>query len=184
MTLVEEAGMGTLEVFPLPHDEATLTTLLTEIFTDHWHTVRFGPLIQGAVFEIAAPQAPHKIAMQDGYMTVDFGAWHFHLCIGEHRGSPRSPTSPELAYHRRTQRVELYRNITGGAPISWGLRLYNGADEQQITVMLPNPFLSEETGMPGPPDWTRLALWDHLRQRYLGLAPEPRDRAAARFVHP
>lgn len=184
MTVIDEPGMGLLEIFPLPTDESTLLALLTEIFRDHWQTVRFGPLIQGAVFEILAPQAPRGIVMLDGYLTVDFAAWHFHLCIGDHRGSPHSPTPPELARHRRTARAEFYRCIAGGAPVSWALRLFNGAGEQQLTVMLPNPFLSDEAGILRTPDWSRLALWDGLRERYLGLAPDLRDRSASAFVHP
>jgi len=184
MRTVDEEGMGSLEIFPLPTEEPALCALLTDLFSEHWQTIRFGTLIQGAVFEIAAPNAPEKISMMDGYMTVDFGAWHFHLCIGEHRGSEGHPVSPALARHRRTARAELYRIVNGGAPSSWGLRLFNGADEQQLTVMLPNPFLSEEFGLLDTPDWTQLALWDRLRSRYLHLESDPRDRSAKAFVHP
>lgn len=184
MKLIEEEGMGVLEVFPFPAEEALLRRLLTELFTEHWQAVRFGTLIQGAVFEIAAPNAPRRITMQDGYLTVDFGDWHFHLCIGEHHGTAKNPVSRELALHRRTARAELYRNVTGGAPISWALRLFNGAGEQQLTVMLPNPFLSEHQGILKKPDWNRLFLWDSLRERYLGLKPDARDRSARAFVHP
>lgn len=184
MKVIEEEGMGVLEVFPIPTEEALLRRLLTELFTEHWQAVRFGTLIQGAVFEIAAPNAPQRIGMLDGYLTVDFGTWHFHLCIGEHRGTVVNPISPELALHRRTARAELYRNVTSGAPISWALRLFNGAGEQQITVMLPNPFLSDEHGILKTPDWNRLFLWDSLRANYLGLAPDARDRSAQAFVHP
>jgi hypothetical protein len=184
MRTVVEEGMGSLEIFPLPTEEPALRALLTDLFSQHWQTIRFGTLIQGAVFEIAAPNAPEKISMMDGYMTVDFGAWHFHLCIGEHRGSAGHPVSPELAHHRRTARAEMYRIVDGGAPSSWGLRLFNGAGEQQLTVMLPNPFLSEESGLLERPDWTQLALWDRLRSRYLHLESDPRDRSAKAFVHP
>ncbi|MCK9932713.1 hypothetical protein MXD62_37195 [Frankia sp. Mgl5] len=59
--------------------------------------------------------------MYDGYVTVDFGAWHFHLCIGEHTASG--------------------------------------------------------------PDFGRLAAWDALRERYLGLGPDPRDRSGTGFRH-
>jgi hypothetical protein len=180
---VEEAGMGTLEIFPLPTDEATLRSLLTEVFTDHWRHVRFGPLIQGAAWEIAVSEAPRKISMLDGYLTVDFETWHFHLCIGEHRGSPGHPVDPQLAHRRRTGRAELYRNVSSGAPTSWAVRLRNGAGEEQITVFLPNPFLSDDMQILPEPDWSRLRLWDHLRQRYLGLEPDPRDREASGFVH-
>jgi hypothetical protein len=182
MRQVEEEGVGALELFALSTEEADLRALLTELFAEHWQHIRFGTLIQGAVFEIAAPNAPRKISMLDGYLTVDFGAWHFHLCIGAHRGSPRKRVSNELALHRRTARAELYRIVSGGAPVSWGLRLFNGAGEQQITVMLPNPFLSDH-GILKKPDWNRLFLWDSLRARYLQLQADPRDRSAKAFVH-
>ena len=184
MYTTEEPGLGTVEVFPLPTDEETLRRLLVEVFTDHWEHVRFGPMIQGSAWEIAAPAPPAKMAMLDGYLTVDFGTWHFHLCIGEHRGSPGHPIQPELAQHRRTGRAELYRLTDGGAPTSWGVRLFNGAGEEQISILLPNPFLSDAMDLLPEPDWSRLALWDHLRARYLGLGPDPQDRVATRFVHP
>jgi hypothetical protein len=183
MRVVEEEGMGLLEIFPLSTEEADLLALFTEIFTEHWQHVRFGTLIQGSVFEVAAPNAPHKISMLDGYLTVDFGSWHFHLCIGPHRGSTRHPVPTGLALHRRTARAELYRIVADGAPVSWGLRLFNGAGEQQITVMLPNPFLSDH-GILRKPDWNRLLLWDRLRARYLHLTEaDPRDRSAKAFIH-
>ena len=183
MRVVEEEGMGLLEIFPLSTEEKDLLALFTEIFTEHWQHVRFGTLIQGAVFEIAAPNAAQKISMLDGYLTVDFGTWHFHLCIGPHRGSRNNPVAPGLALHRRTARAELYRIVADGAPVSWGLRLFNGAGEQQITVMLPNPFLSDHAIL-RKPDWNRLLLWDRLRARYLHLTEaDPRDRSAKAFVH-
>jgi hypothetical protein len=175
--------MGRLEIFALEPAEAVLLALLKEIFTEHWDKVQFGPLIQGAVWEIQAAGPPEKVSMLDGYLTVDFGSWHFHICIGEHKGSRYKPTSPELAAHRHTARAEFYRVINkDGTPDSWGLRLFNGQDEQQLTVFLPNPFLSAEM-KPQKPDWSRLALWDHLRRKYLGLEPETKDRSGKRMIH-
>lgn len=183
MQTIDEPGMGLLEVFPLPVDESTLHSLLADVFTNYWQSVRFGPLIQGAAYEIAAPCAAH-VTMLDGYITFDFEAWHLHLCIGEHHGSRRTPTPPALARHRRTARAEFFRIVSSGAPTSWGLRLFNGADEQQLTVMFPNPFLSDTGKRLHPPDWTRLSAWDGLRQRHLGMESDPRDRAATTFYHP
>ena len=125
--------------------------------------------------------------MLDGYLTVAFGASHFHLCIGAHRG-PRYDRTPEaLARHRRTSRAELYRRLdrASGAPISWGLRLFNGEGEQQTTILLPNPFLSPDSDkVLKTPEWSRLALWDRLRARWLGLdEPDPVDRSGKRFRH-
>lgn len=182
--IVEEPGNGTLEIFPLQPDEAALTALMTELFRDHWDKIHFGPLIQGAVFEIKVTQPPQRIGMLDGYLTVDFGVWHFHLCIGEHKGSKTRPVDPELARHRRTGRAEFYRRLNPDGTVgSWGIRLFNGKGENQIYIFLPNPFLTDEMKFRQEPDWSRLALWDDLRQRYLGLPPDPKDRSGRTMFH-
>jgi hypothetical protein len=181
-TVRQEPGMGTVEVFALPVDEPTLLSVLRDVFEKYWHQIRFGVLIQGAVFEIRASGPPH-IGMLDGYVTVDLGASHFHICIGEHHGDPGHPIAPELARHRRCHRAELYRVLHDDAPVSWGLRMFNGADEQQLTIMLPNPFLDDEQQPLTIPDWDRLECWDALRGTYLNLTPEERDRTAVRFHH-
>lgn len=174
-----------VDVFELPSDEASLEKLLRGLFTEHWQDITFGPLIQGAAWEMKAAQAPDRIGMMDGYLTVAFGAPHFHICIGEHRGTRASPVSPELAHHRRTARAELYRRISrDGSPVSWGLRLFNGKGEQQITVLLPNPFLDGDDKILKTPDWSRLTLWDRLRAEWLGSAdPDPIDRSGKGFRH-
>jgi hypothetical protein len=185
MRTVDEPGMGRLEIFPLPVDEKSLLALIVDVFETDWATIQFGVLIQGAAWEVKAPGPPRKIALLDGYVTVDFGAWHFHLCIGPTVGLGASPTPPDLARHRRTARAELYRilNADTGAPQSWGLRLHNGRDEQQMTVFLPNPFLTDRGGPARPPDWSRLAAWDRLRRKFLGLDPDPADRSGTGFRH-
>jgi hypothetical protein len=151
-----------VDVHPLPADEAALEELLRDLYEQHWDKITFGPLIQGAAWEFRAPHAPTHVGMLDGYLTVAFGASHFHLCIGPHKGSRNNPTPEALARHRRTARAELYRRLDkSGAPVSWGLRLYNGQDEQQVTFLLPNPFLSPDTDkVLETPDWSRLDLWD------------------------
>ena len=180
----DEPGVGRLHVWPLEPSAALLEEILRDLFENHWRAITFGPLIQGSAWEIQAEAPPRRIGMLDGYLTVDLGSWHFHLCIGEHRGTAANPTPPALARHRRTKRAELYRRINAdGAPDSWGLRLLNGHDEQQLTVLLPNPFLGDHHEYLPAPDWSRLALWDHLRQTYLGLPPDPFDRTGTRFIH-
>jgi hypothetical protein len=182
--LVEEIGNGKLEIFDLDTSEAFLTELLTDLFTNYWNGIQFGTLIQGAVYEFKASQAPVKVSSLDGYLTVDFGTWHFHICIGENKGTKRSPISSELAYIRKTSRAELYRRLNPDGSIGgWGLRLFNGQNENQLTVFLPGPFLSDELKFLKEPDWSRLALWDYLRQKYLGLAPEAVDRSGKTMFH-
>lgn len=175
-----------VDVLPLPADEASLERLLRDLFEKHWHAITFGPILQGAAWEIRAPHAPSYVGMLDGYLTVAFGASHFHLCIGATRGPRHDPTPPALARHRQTARAELYRRLDrSGAPVSWGLRLFNGAGEQQVTILLPNPFLSTDGDeILAEPDWSRLELWNELRVRWTGAAgPDPVDRSARRFTH-
>jgi hypothetical protein len=171
-----------LEVFPLPVDEASLLEVLTEVFERHWRSVQFGTLIQGAAFEIRASSQP-RLSMLDGYLTVDCGESHFHLCIGAHHGDPGHPVGPELARRRRCAHAELQRRWVDGAPRSWMLRMFNGDGDQQLTVLLPNPFLDDESQLLPEPDWSRLELWDHLRQRHLSLPSDPADRLGTEFVH-
>jgi hypothetical protein len=183
--IVDEDG-ATVEVFALPVDADSLEALMRDVFTNHWHEITFGPIIQGAAWEMRAAAAPEKIAMFDGYLTVTFGVPHFHICIGEHKGPHNNRVSPELAHHRRTSRAELYRRLSRDkTPVSWGLRLFNGKNEQQITILLPNPFLHPETDkILKKPDWSRLAMWDKLRAHWLDLAePDPFDRSGIGFRH-
>ena len=175
-----------VETLPLPTDEASLEELLRDLFVNHWDKITYGPLIQGAAWEIRAAQPPTHVGMLDGYLTVAFGASHFHLCIGPHKGSRKNPTPEALAHHRRTARAELYRRLdNSGAPVSWGLRLFNGHGEQQTTILLPNPFLAPDSDkVLKTPDWSRLDLWDRLRARWLGLSePDPFDRSGVGFSH-
>jgi hypothetical protein len=177
---------ATVEVFPLPTDEANLLELMRDLFANHWDDITFGPMVQGAAWEMRAAQAPSKLGVLDGYLTVAFGVPHFHICIGEHKGLHNNPVSPELAHHRRTARAELYRRLKrDGTPVSWDVRLFNGKNEQQITVLLPNPYLDRETdNILRKPDWSRLYLWDQLRARWLGQAePDPLDRSGSGFRH-
>jgi hypothetical protein len=182
---VTDPDGATVEIFPLPTDEGSLEELLRDLFEQHWDKITFGPLIQGAAWEIRAPHAPTQVGMLDGYLTVAFGASHFHLCIGPHEGTRSSPTPAALARHRRTARAELYRRLDkSGAPVSWGLRLFNGHDEQQVTILLPNPFLTADDKVLKTPDWSRLELWDRLRARWLDATePDPIDRSGRGFSH-
>jgi hypothetical protein len=164
------------ELFELPHDEETLLRLFKLLFEQHATEIVFGPCIEGAVFEIHASR-PAELTMLDGYLTADFGDWHFHLCIGTHRGTTANPCPPELARHRQVSRAALSRSRNKSCvPASWNLRLWNGHGEQMITVFFPNPYLDEQGHRRREPDWSRLHLWDRVRREFLGLEADPRDR--------
>lgn len=180
---VDEPGTGDVEIFPFAVTEARLYAALELVFTRYWANVRFGPIIQGAVYELAAPHQP-ELSMLDGYLTLGFEGFHIHLCIGEHVGLPGHPVEPSVARLRRCTYAELARIVTDGAPRSWMLRLYNGASEQMLTVLLPNPFLTDDQRYLPEPDWSRLQCWDDLRALLLELRPDPFDRAGDRFIHP
>lgn len=179
--LTDEAAHADLEVFPVEVTEQTVLALLTDLFEEHWAEIRFGPVIEGAVYELRAPHRP-RLSMLDGYLTIGFEDWHVHLCIGEHRGMPGKPVDPDVARRRRCAHLELQRLWAEGAPCAWMVRMYNGDGDQQLTVLLPSPFLDGERIL-AEPDHSRLDLWDHLRREYLGLPPDPVDRSAQRFVH-
>ena len=177
-----EDGLGDVETFPFAPATAVLQDALTELFAGRWwDAIRFGPLIQGAAYELRL-RAPARLTMLDGYLTIDDGGGHLHLCIGDHEGSPANPVAPALARRRRCRHAELYRVWMDGAPTSWGLRMFNGDDDQQLNVLLPNPFLDDDD-RPVEPDWSRLACWDELRRRVLDLGPDPADRLGSGFRH-
>lgn len=184
--LVTSDSGSTCEIFPLPTDEAFLEELLTYTFETYWKDIVFGPMIQGGAFEFQCPNAPTKIKLFDGYLTVNFGnpGTHFHLCIGENKGAPQKPTPPQLRRHRKTSRAEFFRNLdASGAPVGWGARFLNGKGEEQMSIFFPNPFLTDNQQIAQKPDWSRLAVWEDLSWRYLGRKPEPKDRSGKGFSH-
>jgi hypothetical protein len=178
MGAVEVAPDGArCELFPVEASPEVLLAILRELFEVEWRHVIFGPCIQGAVFE-GRFAAPPRITVLDGYVTVEVAeaeSWHFHLCIGPHQGSAGRPTPPELARWRRCQRAAFFRDSDpAGRHAAWGFRMWNGRDEQMITVFLPNPWLDEaRTRFVTVPDWSRLEPWMRLRARFAGTPPEP-----------
>jgi hypothetical protein len=173
---VENLDGTRTEYFDVKPEEPRLLALLREVFEEHWRGVMFGPCLQGAVFELRFLDRP-TVSYLDGYLTIGPGepqAWHFHLCVGAHTGSPARPTPPALAEWRRCGRAAFYRDFDAmGTCGSWGFRMWNGRGEQMITIFFPNPWLDPARGQYlATPDWGRLELWMRLRERYAGIAPE------------
>ncbi|HTU56778.1 MAG TPA: hypothetical protein VMF89_00060, partial [Polyangiales bacterium] len=155
----------------------TLLSLCKRLFIDNWQHITFGTCIQGAVYELELSEQPQGFSMLDGYLTVVIppGHSHLHLCIGPHQGLGKLKTPEAWQKKRPCARAALFRNVSGGTctPGSWGLQLWNGAGEQMLNVFLPSPFLDDAHRRTAP-NWSRLALWNELRARYLGeTVPQP-----------
>lgn len=164
-TVEDSDGSHTTYEYLLP-EEAAFKSFFYEMFQQHWGDMVFGPCLEGAVFEIQLTDPP-QLGYLDGYLTVNLKDWHFHLCLGLHKGSKANPTSDALAQQRRPSKAAFFRSIgRGGRFGSWGFRLWNGAQEQMLTIFFPNPYLSERM-KPQKPDWSRLVLWNEMRCKYL-----------------
>jgi hypothetical protein len=61
------------QVWPLPTDEQSLLDLIHLCFEQYWDDIWFGVLVQGAAWEVAAPNPPKRISMYDGYAWRDDG---------------------------------------------------------------------------------------------------------------
>ena len=103
-TIEHSLGGTTTEYYDMAVAGDEVEQLLVELFTEHWAELTAGPLIEGAVYEIQFATPP-KVTKLDGYLTVDTGAWHFHLCVNDHRGS----RSEELARSRRVARAAFFK---------------------------------------------------------------------------
>lgn len=178
-----EDGTLAREVWALPLEEAFLEAFLRDLFENHWAGIRLGPMIQGAAWEWQCPGPPKRISLFDGYLTVMFGSGgHFHLCIGENRGSAANPTGPELRAHRRPSRAEIFRGFDRDAkPLTWGFEMWNGKGENGISVFFPSPFLNDDDTLADPPDFSRLAVWRAIAARWLGRPAEALDEEGKGF---
>jgi len=65
-------GQRTLQTRALPTDEAFLEEFLTYVFATYWDQIVFGPIIEGAGYELTCPCKPERIRKFDGYLTVTF----------------------------------------------------------------------------------------------------------------
>jgi hypothetical protein len=156
--------------------EPVLRELVDELFGKNWAHITVGPCIEGAVFEIRFTQAP-EIRISDGYLTIDLGPWHFHLCIGAHKGS----SSEELRKMRPVNKIAFFerRGKGCGGGRSCGIRLWNGYGEQMTTIFLPNSNLTDDMRYVKTPNWSRLSLYYRLREKFLNEArPENFETAA------
>lgn len=171
-------GDRALQIWSLPTEEAFLEDFLTYVFSKYWDKVIFGPIIEGAAYELTCPSEPSTIRTFDGYLTVSFGGPHFHLCIGENKGSPKSPTPDALRARRKPSKAQIFRRLDKkGAPLSWGFEMWNGHGEPMISIFFASPFLEAGDRMNKVPKWENLAMWRDISQRYLGRPAEAFDES-------
>lgn len=161
--------------------EPVMRELAQDLFGTYWRHVVVGPCIEGAVFEVCFEKAP-EIRYSDGYLTVDLGPWHFHLCVGPHTGS----TSEELRRMRPVAKAAFFerRGKGCGGGRSWGLRMWNGYGEQMTTVFLPNPRVGDDHQLLRTPDWSRLEIYYRLREKFLNEAMPTGCEATANVPFP
>ncbi len=177
-------GRESAHFWALPLEEGLLEAFLTDVFDNHWDGIVFGPLIEGAAYEWKCPSKPEKIALYDGYLTIHFGTGgHFHLCIGDNKGSEAHPTPADLRKRRAPSQARLFRRFDrDGAPISWGFEMINGDREPMITIFFPSPFLTDDDQIADSPDFSRLTTWRAIARDWLGREPEEIDETGKGFV--
>lgn len=171
-------GARALQTWDTPVDEAFLEEFLTYIFTRYWDKIVFGPMIEGAAYELTCPRAPTTCRVFDGYLTIAFDGPHFHLCIGENNGPANNPTPDDLKRRRKPSKARIFRRLDNdGAPISWGFEMWNGANEPMISIFFASPFLEAGDKVIKEPKWENLAMWRDISKRYLGRSAEAFDES-------
>ncbi|MBD2665083.1 hypothetical protein B6N60_04695 [Richelia sinica FACHB-800] len=153
-----------------------LASLVYTLFEQNWQQVGIAHIVQGSVLELEFNAPPKLCILYDGYLTVAAEGWHLHLCIDTNFGGPLCKTPVEVRKQRLVSRAAFYRRFNAeGNPRSWGIQFWNGANEQLMTILLPNPLVDGENLLPeGKPNLDKLALYQDLRDIYvLGKKPIP-----------
>ncbi|MDF5712050.1 MAG: (2Fe-2S) ferredoxin domain-containing protein [Nostoc sp. S4] len=167
---------GSIEYEYFDSSTDVLSSLLYTLFQQNWQQVGVGHIVQGGVLELEFNAPPKICILYDGYLTVVTEGWHLHLCIEANLGGPHCKTPLELRQQRQVSRAAFYRRFNAeGIPRSWGIDFWNGADENLMTIFLPNPYVEGENLLPeGKPNLSKLALYEELRETYvLGNKPIP-----------
>ena len=172
----EEERHGDLEVFPIVCDEVTLLSVLTEVFENWWQHIRFGTLINGAVYELLAPIARGS-RCSTAISPSTSAAGTSMSASASIVGVPGRPVDPLWPDGGGAHTPSCNGNGSRAHRAVWMFRMFNGEGAQQMTVLLPNPFLDDDQHLLACTRVEHLALWDPLRQRYLGLSSDPLDRS-------
>ncbi len=163
--------------------EGLITQMMREIFEEHWQHIVIGPWLLGAVFELPFEKAP-KVTISNGYLNIDAGPWHCHLCIGPYKGKENEG----CLTLRRAAKIAFY-DWRGDGSIkqrSSGIRLWNGYGEQMTTIFFPHVLRGETPHTASrEPNWENLRLYYEFRERYLGEpVPENLEQAGTAPLTP
>ena len=140
---------GSIEYEYFNSSTDVLSSLLYTLFQQNWQQVGVGHIVQGGVLELEFNAPPKICILYDGYLTVVTEGWHLHLCIEANLGGPHCKTPLELRQQRQVNRAAFYRRFNAeGIPRSWGIDFWNGADENLMTIFLPNPYVEGENLLP------------------------------------
>jgi hypothetical protein len=177
-------GRAAMQTWELPTDQAFLTDFLIHVFKTYWADITWGPLIDGASFELLCPCAPTETSFSNGYLTIGFDGSHFHMCLGPGATPPATDEARAGLARRMPSQARIFRQLDReGAPVSWGFEMKNGAAEPMLTIFFASPFVTRATILEKHPKWERLAMWRDISQRYLRRSPEAFDESGAGYTH-
>lgn len=175
-------GRARAHYWPMSTDPAFLRDFLADIFTNYWDQIVFGPILDGAAFEWTCPGAPDRIELDGEFLTIGFGAPHFHICVGGQRPQKADPEREAKMRALRPASAQLFRKLDGrGAPNSWGFEMRNAAGISMLTIFFANPFALPGDKLTEEPDWSRLLMWREIALRYLGRKAEAFDQTSRGF---
>lgn len=171
--VVEELDGSTEYYTYFDAKEVALGDLLQELYENHWQDIMTTYLIPGGVFELFSKQ-PKRVSILQGYLTVDTGDWHLHICVSEPKIHDVKDVDKqkEIARQRMVKRgafIHVKRGKKACTSESWYLRLWNGNDEQVVNIAFPSPHYDSDFKRLKEPDWTRVELWKSMCEKYLGI---------------
>ena len=161
-----------VDVFALPTDAQSLEALLRDLFENHWSEIVFGPIIQGAAFEIHVDRRAdaHRPARR-----LSHRRFRAHAFPRLHRRDERPAQPADAAGARACTGARRARsciaasrnmraNVLEPAAVQ---RRGRAAARRAVAQSLPSSGNGENSA------GARLVaarLWDALRARWLGLA--------------
>jgi len=155
---------GTLErqTWPLSTKPNDLAQLLTELFTQHWQAIEFGPLVAGANYCWRCPGAAKSIELTGSYFNASFSDGQFlQICIAGNRSTLIEQQRPEAP-----SQALLFKNFDSSERlVSCGFEIYNNAFEPMISIRFISQSVANNTHASSP--LSGLATWQVIYNKWL-----------------